>query len=221
MSLAGEPLNEPQWNPQLEKILAAEAERCLCYSVLHRLAEQRYAKLNNYIALPCIVLSTLAGTASVGSETLFGGGPTASISIGAVSISVGILNTLGSYFGWARRAEGHKASSVQYGKLHRFLMIELSLPPDQRMTANDLLKTIRDQIDRLYETSPDIPPLVIVAFKAQYGELKDIARPEIANGLDPIHIYSVDSDLRSPRSFARAPARPAATTAAEAAPEAV
>ena len=182
----------PQWNPQLEKILAAEAERCLCYSVLHRLAEQRYSHLNNYIALPCIVLSTLAGTASVGSQTLFGGGPAASISIGAVSISVGILNTLGSYFGWARRAEGHKASSVQYGKLHRFLMIELSLPPDQRMTASDLLKTMRDQIDRLYETSPDIPPVVIKAFKAQYGDLKHIARPEIANGLDPIHIFTTD-----------------------------
>ena len=184
----------PQWNPQLEKILAAEAERCLCYSVLHRLAEQRYSHLNNYIALPCIVLSTLAGTASVGSQTLFGGGTVASISIGAVSISVGILNTLGSYFGWARRAEGHKASSVQYGKLHRFLMIELSLPPDQRMTANDLLKTMRDQIDRLYETSPDIPPIVIAAFKEQYGDLKHIARPEIANGLDPIHIFSANPD---------------------------
>jgi hypothetical protein len=179
-----------EWNSQLEKILAAEAERCLCYSVLHRLAEQRYSGLNNYIALPCIVLSTLAGTASVGSETLFGGGPLASISIGAVSISVGILNTLGSYFGWARRSEGHRGSSVQYGKVHRFIMIELSLPREQRMTATDLLKTMREQIDRLYETSPPVPPVVIQAFKAQYGDAPNISRPEIANGLDPIEIYS-------------------------------
>jgi len=178
-----------QWNPQLERILAAEAERCLCYSVLHRIAEQRYSYLNNFIALPCIVLSTLAGTASVGSQTLFGGGAAASVVIGSVSISVGILNTLGSYFSWARRSEGHKNSSVQYGKLHRFLMIELSLPQHQRMTADDLLKTIRDQIDRLYETSPDIPPIVVKAFKNQYGEQKDIARPEVANGLDPIQIF--------------------------------
>ena len=176
------------WNPQLEKILAQEAERCLCYSVLHRLCEQRYSKLNNYIALPCIVLSTLAGTASVGSTSLFGSSPAAPMAIGAVSISVGILNTLGSYFGWARRAEGHKASYVQYGKLHRFLMIELSLPPQQRMTASDLLKTMRDQIDRLYETSPAVPPEVVAVFKAEHAE-DTISRPEIANGLDPIHVY--------------------------------
>jgi hypothetical protein len=180
---------EVQWNPQLEKILAQEAERCLCYSVLHRLCEQRYSKLNNYIALPCIVLSTLAGTASVGSSTLFGTSPAAPVLIGAVSISVGILNPLGSYFGWARRAEGHKSSYVQYGKLHRFLMIELSLPPAQRMTASDLLKTMRDQIDRLYETSPAVPPEVITVFKAEHAD-DQISRPEIANGLDPIEVYA-------------------------------
>jgi hypothetical protein len=179
----------PEWNEQLERILASEAERCLCYSVLHRLCEQRYSSLNNYIALPCIVLSTLAGTCSVGSSSLFGDGSTASVAIGGVSILVGILNTLGSYFGWARRSEGHKASSVQYGKLHRFLMIELSLPRAQRMTAGDLLKTMRDQIDRLFETSPAVPPVIVAAFKEVYGENKDISRPEIANGLDPIEIY--------------------------------
>ena len=141
------------WNPQLEKVLAQEAERCLCYSVLHRLCEQRYSKLNNFIALPVIVLSTLAGTASVGSSALFGDSPVSALAIGGVSITVGVLNTLGSYFGWARRAEGHKSSYVHYGKLHRFLMIELSLPPDQRMSASDLLKTMRDQVRSARDTA--------------------------------------------------------------------
>ena len=186
------------WNSQLETILASEAERCLCYSVLHRLSEQRYSALNNYIALPCIILSTLAGTASVGSETLFGGGAVASIGIGAVSICVGILNTLGSYFSWAKRSESHRGSSIQYGKVHRFLLIELSLPREQRMTAKDLLKTMREQCDRLYETSPPIPLQAIDAFKNQYGDAKDISKPEVANGLDPIQIYS--KELASPKA---------------------
>jgi hypothetical protein len=190
------------WNPQLEKVLAQEAERCLCYSVLHRLCEQRYSKLNNFIALPVIVLSTLAGTASVGSSALFGDSPVSALAIGGVSITVGVLNTLGSYFGWARRAEAHKTSYVHYGKLHRFLMIELSLPPDQRMSASDLLKTMRDQVDRLFETSPAIPPQVVEAFKKAHAE-EDITRPEVANGLDPIHVYD--------------PATATATTAAAAA----
>jgi len=145
----------------------------------------------------------LAGTCSVGSSSLFGDSAYASVAIGGVSILVGILNTLGSYFAWARRAEGHKTSSVQYGKLHRFLMIELSLPRDQRMTAGDLLKTMREQIDRLFETSPAVPPIVIEVFKKTYGDSKDVSRPEIANGIDPIEIYKPaaamgDADATTP-----------------------
>lgn len=196
----------PNWNDQLERILAHEAERCLCYSVLHRLCEDRYSKLNNYITLPCIVLSTLAGTCSVGSSSLFGDGPVASVAIGGVSILVGILNTLGSYFAFARRSEGHKSSSVQYGKLHRFLMIELSLPRAQRMTANDLLKTMREQIDRLFETSPAIPEQVIKAFKHRYGEETDVKRPEIANGIDPIEIYQEPPKKSNGNAVATPPA---------------
>lgn len=106
----------------------------------------------------------------------------------------GYLKHACSYFGWARRAEGHKSSSVQYGKVHRFLMIELSLPAQQRMTAGDLLKTMRDQIDRLYETSPAIPPEIVKDFKAEHKE-DHISRPEIANGLDPIEVYVPVSEI--------------------------
>ena len=188
--------HEIQWNSQLEKILAQEAERSLCYSVMHRESEGRYSTLNNYIALPCIVLSTLTGATSVGSQTLFGDSQYAAVGIGVVSITVGILQTLNSYFSWARRAEGHKSSSIQYGKLHRFLMIELSLPRTSRMTAKDLLKTMRDQMDRLFETSPALHPLIVDQFKAKYKDNKDISRPEIANGLDAVEIF--DDSIATP-----------------------
>ena len=193
--------HEIRWNSQLEKVLSNEAERCLCYSVLHRQAESRFASLNNYIALPCIVLSTVAGASSVGSSTLFGDAQTASVVIGGVSIFVGILNTFGSYFAYARRSESHKSSSVQYGKLHRFLMIELSLPRSSRMNARDLLKTMRDQIDRLFETSPAIPDPVVKTFKKRYEGNPDVSRPEIANGLDPIVVYNASEDDNATPAF--------------------
>lgn len=183
-----------RWNSQLETILSTEAERCLCLSVLHRLCESRYSGLNNYIAIPCIVLSTIAGASSIGSTSLFPDPHIASISIGLVSIGVGILNTIGSYFSWARRAEGHKSSSLQYSKLHRFLMIELALPRHSRMVAKDLLKTMRDQIDRLNETSYMIPSLIIEEFKKKYDGHTDVSRPEIANGLDPVIVYRGKGD---------------------------
>lgn len=190
--------NDVKWNSQLETILSNEAERCLCLSVLHRLCENRYSGLNNYIAIPSIVLSTFAGASSIGSSSLFPDPMVASVSIGLVSIGVGILNTIGAYFSWARRAEGHKSSSLQYSKLHRFLMIELALPRHSRMVAKDLLKTMRDQIDRLNETSYMIPAIIIEEFKKRYDGHTDVSRPEIANGLDPVIVYRGRGEERTP-----------------------
>jgi hypothetical protein len=200
-----ESTNTVNWNSQLEKILSDEGERALCYSWLHNKSQQRYANLDTYIALPVIVLSTLAGTASIGSSSLFGDSKIANIAIGGISLSVGILNTISNYFGWAKRSEGHKIASVTYSKIHRFILVELSMPRDERMAAGDMLKIVREQIDRLQETSPQIHPKIIDMFNKHFADnTPDVSKPEITNGLDPIIVY-VDHEISSPKPVLPAP----------------
>lgn len=182
------------WNSQLERVISDEGERCLCFSWLHSNAEKKFTKLNTRISIPVIIMSTIAGSASIGSQTLFGGASYANICIGFVSLSVGVLNTVQSFFGWAKRSEAHRISAITYQKIYRFILIELSLPRTERMVAGNMLKVVRDQCDRLQETSPQIPDTVIDAFKAKFGDTTPgVKKPEITNGLDPIHVYSLDS----------------------------
>ena len=179
-----------RWNSQIERLIAQEGERALCYSWLHSKSEKVYSLYNNYITLPTIVLSTIAGTASIGSQTLFDNPKASSVGIGAISLAVGILNTISTHFGWAKRAESHRLSGVNYSKIHRFIVIELALPRDERMGAQDMLKVVREQIDRLQETSPQVPDSVISKFKKMFGSTTpDLSKPEITNGLDPIEVY--------------------------------
>jgi hypothetical protein len=186
------------WNEQLERILSNEGERSLCYSWLHNHAQKRYSKLDTYIALPVIVLSTLAGTGSIASESLFKGSQVANVAIGGISLTVGILNTVSNYFGWAKRSEGHKIAGMTYAKLYKFIVIELALPRKERMSAGDMLKIIRDQLERLAETSPQVPEPSIAAFNAKFeGNTPDISKPEITNGLDPILVYNEFHDEKS------------------------
>lgn len=188
-----------RWNSQIERIIAEEGERALCYSWLHSKSEKLYSSYNNYIALPTIVLSTIAGTASIGSRVLFDNSIASSIGIGAISLTVGVLNTLSTHFGWAKRSEAHRLSAVNYSKIHRFIVIELSLPRIERMGANEMLKIVREQLDRLQETSPQIPDSVIQKFKKSFGSTTpDLSKPEITNGLDPIIVYVEGS---SPEAF--------------------
>ena len=188
-----------RWNSQIERIIAEEGERALCYSWLHAKSEKQYSKYNNYITLPTIVLSTIAGTASIGSQALFNNPTASSIGVGIISLTVGILNTVSTHFGWAKRAESHRISGVTYSKIHRFIVIELSLPRSERMAAHDMLKVVREQLDRLQETSPQVPDTIIGTFKYMFGSTTpDVSKPEITNGLDPIEVYVEGS---SPEGF--------------------
>jgi hypothetical protein len=144
-------------------------------------------------------MSTLAGTASIGSQTLFQNNiDLSNYVVGTVSITVGVLNTVSSFFGWAKRSEGHRISAMTYSKIHRFILIELSLPRKERMAAKDMLKTVRDQLDRLEETSPAIPDSVISMFKSKFGETTPgVSKPEITNGLDPISVFVENGETES------------------------
>jgi hypothetical protein len=191
---------EIHWNAQLERILASEGERALCFMWMHNRSEKRYSKFTSYIALPVIVLSTLNGFVSAAGGTITDDPRTLSVAVGVVSMGVGVLNTLTSYFSWAKRAEAHRMVALQYSKVHRSIMLELALPREERIRANDMLKMVRDQLDRLHETSPQVPDAIIADFRKHFADTTpEVSKPEITNGLDPIDIY-VDEENRKVRA---------------------
>lgn len=178
------------WNEKLEQYFASTGEKAHCLSWIHKKAEEMYSHRRTFIDLPVIAISSITGFCSVGSSTMFEDQRIASIILGICSLLVSVLNTTGSYFGWAKRAEGHRISSIQYARLFRFLSIEMSLPREERMTPLDLLKHTKDQYDRLAEISPLIPPEVIKQFKKTFDKETEISKPEEANGLERIEIFS-------------------------------
>jgi len=189
------PKKELKYNKHLEHLISSEAEKALVLYWLHDQSEKRYSNFSTYITIPVIVMSTLAGSASIGQGILFGEGVAAPICIGAISLTVGVLNTVSSYFGWAKRAEGHRISGVNYAKLHRWIAIELALPRDQRMDAKHFLKEIRGQIDRLNETSPSIHPEIVKKFNVEMKDVKDnVSRPEVCNQIHAVEVYPEDEE---------------------------
>lgn len=183
-------IGDVSWNDRIELYFAESGERAHCLSWIHKRCEEIYSRRRTFIDLPVIVGSGIIAFLNAGSSSMFEGqSQMASIALGIGSLSVGLLNTVGSYFGWAKRAEGHRISSIQYGRLYRFLSIEMSLPREERMNPSDLLKYTKDNYDRLQETSPLIPREVIREFQSKFDKYKDIAKPEEANGLEKIVVY--------------------------------
>jgi hypothetical protein len=189
------------WTTLLEEYFASTGEKAHCLSWIHKQSEALFSKRTTYVDLPSIVLSGVLGFLSVGSTAMFHGNESiASISIGVGSLFVSMLNTIGSYFGWAKRAECHRIASLQYAKLYRFLTIEMSLPREERMSPTELLKLTKETYDRLSEISPLIPPEIIADFRKKFSndpKYADISFPEETNGLERISVFS-DTPSRIP-----------------------
>jgi hypothetical protein len=189
-----------EWSSQVEDILAMEGERCRGLAWIHTRAETLTATYNTYIQVPVIILSTLAGTASVGSSTLFDGDTkTASIAIGLVSIGVGIMNTLGGFFAFAKRAEAHRIAHLSYSKLSAKIGIELSLPRDERAGAESLLIHVRETMERLAETTPNCPQSIVNDFNKTFKDNEEnVALPVEVNGIHKIHVFRESTHVLTP-----------------------
>ena len=112
-----------------------------------------------------------------------------------------MLNTVGTYFGWSKRAEAHRVSNLQYARMSRFLRVELSLPRDERMNCTELLKMIRSDWERLTEISPLLPNDLIQAFKYEYKK-RVVSKPDEIHGIEPIRIFNT-APKRSLREILR------------------
>jgi hypothetical protein len=178
-----------QWTDMLEEYLASTGEKAHCLSWVHKRSEQLYSTRRTWIDMPVIIGSGVIAFLNAGSSSMFEDPKISSIALGIGSLVVGILNTTGTYFGWAKRAEGHRISAIHYSKLYRFITVELSLPREERMKPSDFLKYVKDQYDRLQEVSPLVPPTIIHEFQSKFSKYTEISKPEEANGLEKIEVY--------------------------------
>ena len=176
------------WNSSLEKLIAREGEKCAGLAWLYSETERYYSRNNTVVALPVIVLSTLTGFLSGSSTTLFGGSDMAAIGTGAVSLFTGVLSTIGSYYAWAKKAEACRISALQYSKLQKVIAIEMTLPKHERVPAASMLKMMRDNVERLLETSPSVPEHIVDKYKIKFKHETDVAHPEITNGIPKVEI---------------------------------
>ena len=190
-----QPPKEPVkvWHKQQEDILKDWSEMAASYQWLHSRSYNKFKSQNMWFALPVIIISTVTGTANFAQSSL----PTAAQSwapaaIGFLNLTAGLITTVAQFLRVSEQMEGHRASSVEYGKLARNIEVELSLPAPERNTGGlDYIKQCRGDIDRLIEQSPDIPMKILNQFQNNVmTDLSgvDFGLPKILK-LEPINVF--------------------------------
>ena len=111
------------WTDELEKLAADWTDRAQCYRWMHDKSYQTLALYNQYMMIPVIILSTLAGTANFGLDTIFPD-PTsqnkkiATLGIGSIGILTGIITTLANFFRYAQLSEAHSGAAIAWRNSH-------------------------------------------------------------------------------------------------------
>lgn len=198
------------WSTELENFIKNTGDQANGLAWLHKRSESYFSTRKNFIELPVIVLSSVVGFCSVGSDNIFQGRhEIAQILLGALSLLVSVLNTINSYFAWAKRSEGHRIAAIHYDRLHRFIAIELSLPRVERMSPIDLLKHVRESVDRLAEISPIVAKPIVVQYQNRFlKRYANQAHPSEVNGLTPINVVRDTVHASTPTVRPRSVGRP-------------
>lgn len=158
------------WTREHETILIEWADKAMCFRWLHSKEHHVYARRLMWFTIPVIVMSTLTGTANFAQERLpINLRSYAAMSIGAVNIFAGILTTIQQFLKVSELNEAHRVASIAWDKFYRNTKIELAKTPSERVPVMQLLKSSKEEYDRLMETCPTISDVIIDKFKATFS----------------------------------------------------
>ena len=194
------------WGPEHERVLAEWADKANCYNWLHTKCHEKFHELHIWYTVPVIVMSTLTGTANFAQSKIpesFQG--YATMIIGAVNITAGIITTVQQFLKINELNEGHRVASIAWDKFYRRIKVELSKKPGERPKVVDFFKSASDEYDRLMETSPSIEPDILKRFEKTFARVfKDgFEKPEICNSLISVKsiIYKKSEEEKKEKIF--------------------
>jgi len=152
---------EYAWKKEQESILKKWADKSLCFKIMHERSYNRFWALNAWFNIPVIIISTITGTGNFASGSFGSNSQYIIFILGAFNIFAGILATIATYTGVARKVEEHRFASVSWDKFARRLQIELAKSRTDRVKAKDFIKSSSEEYDRLIEMSPILPNDII------------------------------------------------------------
>lgn len=178
------------WSDPLENVVKELGEQSQALAWVHDAAQRWCSTWSTRLIFPCIILSTLSGAGSVGASSLlpFSGAATL---VGIVSLVVGMLQTVQTYFKFPERSEAHRIAALQYGKIRSQLNMQLSLSRSERKSAEELVVWLTAENERLAEIVPQLPKAIIDHFKKTFNNT-ETSVPSILNGLDPMKVNKLE-----------------------------
>lgn len=146
------------WLPQEEIYLHSILKSCEQLSNIYLEKHRVWKRIQTRIKIPVIIIGSFTGITSFGAETF----PKSfqkwiSISVGVITVSIAILNTIESYFSIGDIANSSLNVSIAFQQLREDINKELSIPNEDRQATGVIF--IRDIFTRYQQILSQAPVL--------------------------------------------------------------
>jgi len=154
------------WKKTDEQLLEEWSDHSKTYRWMHEQARLKYWRKNIVFQIPVIILSTITGAANFAQDRVpedYRG--YYALIVGFANIVAGIIATISTFLKVGELLEGHRVSSMSWGKYYHNVKTELKKEPDDRENVVDFMKYAKNEYEKLVEQSPPIPPEIINVLK--------------------------------------------------------
>lgn len=123
---------------------------------IHYACGNHFSRLNYWLGVPTIALTTMVGTAvftSLDNQAI----GNYKIIIGIISILASVLAALQTFLGYSQRAEKHRLTASGYAAIRRELELLKTSPIQDTGELTNKLESIKIHLDHLAESAQEVP----------------------------------------------------------------
>jgi hypothetical protein len=115
-----------------------------------------YKRMHYLLGIPVIMFSSIVGSAAF-TQIHQVGNNTVRVFAGVLSIVAAVLAGLQTFFGFGETAEKYRAVGIGYEKVENDIEEIQGLPVHLRGKIRELVDSLRERMDTLADSSPEIP----------------------------------------------------------------
>lgn len=182
----------PLWLAAEEQYLRVLRETCdhlrTEYLNIYQTKQRQLYKLK----LPAIVMSSVGGFISFGSDNFQTNQRTINIAVGTIGLTVAVLNTIETFFGLNATMVSAKTTAIALQTLSQRVQVELALDPCDRCMAGiaflrevyNEYETVMEQAVPIIHTNPHRDTMKRMAESLSNASLASMSSPASPNGIE-------------------------------------
>jgi len=150
------------WTPSEEYLIQSWIDQASSLNWLHEKTAASYKKYDTVITLPIMIITASTGSANVGMAFYSQSSWISNLIAGVFGVGSAVLSAIAHYYKFGELAETHRQTANSWNKMRANMLVQLAIPYEERAECKTFMDSIKEEMDRLCQSSPQIPETFIL-----------------------------------------------------------